>query len=139
MEVPAPPNLKAMHVKLRKLREDQEVSQEAMGQLLSISQPQYQRKEAGYAPFSDGECSQLADYFNVTIDDIFEPNLMAHQTLLNKGGDYRTLYNLTGRLMDEVLDMLYYLKQELNQKKKENDKLREQVEALQQKLKRQTG
>lgn len=122
-----------MHVKLRKLREDRKVSQEEMGRFLSISQPQYQRKEAGYASFTEKECSALAAYFDVTLESIFDSNTLASQSNIG-GRSVSTLYHFTDRLMEEIMDMLYYLKQELGQKKEENLQLREQLDKLQEKL-----
>lgn len=121
-----------MQIKLRKLREDRKVSQEEMGKLLSISQPQYQRKEAGYAPFSLEECSALATYFDVSLESIFDLNSLSHQGHIV--GSIRTAYNFTDRLIQEILDMVYYLKQELSHKKEENIRLREQLNKLQEKL-----
>jgi len=41
-----------MNVRLRKLREEKQISQEKMASLLNISQPQYFRKESNQIGFT---------------------------------------------------------------------------------------
>lgn len=119
-----------MYKKLRQLREGQRVSQEKMGRLLSISQPQYQRKESGIVPFTEEECQILADYFNVPIAEIEEHNGHDHLNHQIKG-DISAIYGITSQLMDEVREMNSFLLGELVEKKQEILDLKKQIEILQ--------
>lgn len=124
-----------MHRKLRKLREDKRVSQEEMGRMLSISQPQYQRKETGFAPFTNEESEIIADFFSVPIEDILETSSITQYSRHQQGEMAQTIYFIADKLIDEIKEMNGYLKRELLEKKQENQKLKERVKFLKNKLK----
>lgn len=124
-----------MHIKLRRLREEKRFSQQEMGRLLFISQPQYQRKEAGFVSFTEKECITLGEYFDVPVDQIIEANKISTQIQKNEGG-VSPIYNLADRLVDEVIEMNYFFKQELEQKNEKILRLKEKIKVLQSKLKK---
>lgn len=59
-----------MNVKLRKLREEKQISQEKMASLLDISQSQYCRKEANRVGFTEEEWSRMADLLDTEVENI---------------------------------------------------------------------
>ncbi len=124
-----------MHKKLRQLREEKRISQEEMGKLLGISQPQYQRKETGFAPFTEAECEIIAAHFNVPIEEILELSSITKHNHQLQGDMAQVIYYISDRLIAEVKEMNGFLKKELLEKKEENLKLMEQVEVLQSRLK----
>ncbi|MGB3344330.1 MAG: helix-turn-helix transcriptional regulator [Aequorivita sp.] len=124
-----------MHKKLRKLREDKRMSQEAMGAMLGISQPQYQRKETGFAPFTDDESRIIAEYFDVPVEEILETSSITQHSRHLYGEIAQVIYYISDRLIEEVKEMNGFLKEELIEKKRENKELKEQVEVLKNKLK----
>lgn len=124
-----------MHKKLRNLREDKRMSQEEMGKLLGISQPQYQRKETGFAPFTETECNMIAEIFDVPIEEILETSSITKHNHHLQGDMAQVIYYISDRLIAEVKEMNDFLKEELIEKKEENLKLKEQVEILKNKLK----
>lgn len=124
-----------MHKKLRKLREHQRLSQAAMGKLLGISQTQYHRKETDLIPFTNEESEKLAQFFNVSTEDILESSSITQHFHREHGDMAKTIYYIADILIAEVKEMNYFLKKELLEKKEINQELREEVEALQRKLK----
>ncbi|MEM0517993.1 helix-turn-helix transcriptional regulator [Aequorivita flava] len=117
------------------MREDRRMSQEAMGALLGISQPQYQRKETGFAPFTEAECEIIAAHFNVPIEEILETSSTTKHNHHLQDDMAQVIYFISDRLIEEIKEMNGFLKKELLEKKEENLKLKEQVEVLQRKLK----
>lgn len=123
-----------MHKKLRKLRENQRLSQAAMGKLLGISQTQYHRKETDLTPFTQEEGEKIASYFNVTVEDILESSSITQHFHREHGDMAKTIYYISDILIAEVKEMNYFLKQELLEKKEINRDLREQIKMLERKL-----
>jgi transcriptional regulator with XRE-family HTH domain len=111
-----------MNVKLRNLREQNGVSQSFLGDLLNISQSQYQRKEVGYSNFTAGEYEILAGFFKVDQAEICE-SVIKSDHFSNKS----TIYYLTDKLIDEVKDMIVMLKSDLKEQKEENKRLHEVI------------
>jgi transcriptional regulator with XRE-family HTH domain len=111
------------------------MSQEEMGKLLGISQPQYQRKETGFAPFTEAECRIIADHFEVPIEEVLETSSITKHNHQIQGEMAQVIYFISDRLIEEIKEMNGFLKKELLEKKEENLKLKEQVEVLQSKLK----
>lgn len=124
-----------MHKKLRKLREEKRVSQEAMGKLLSISQPQYQRKETGFAPFTSNESEVIANFFNLSVEEILEASSTTQYTRHQQGEMAQTIYFIADKLIDEIKEMNGFLKSELLEKKEEIRELKLLVEILENRLK----
>ena len=112
-----------MNIKLRNLREQRGVSQSFLGDLLDISQSQYQRKEVGYSGFTDEEYETLADYFHVGKDEIMDVVAARGDHFSSKS----TIYYITDKLIDEVKDMIVMLKSDLKEQKEENRRLHEVI------------
>lgn len=55
------------------LRKNNNITQKKLAILLQISEVQYGKKEKGIAEFTQDEMFQIADYFNLKVDDIFLP------------------------------------------------------------------
>ena len=56
--------------RLRDLREDRDLTQRQLADLLHMKQPQYQRYESGERDISSELLIQLADYYGVSTDYI---------------------------------------------------------------------
>lgn len=63
-----------MQEKLILLRKQNNVSQRELAELLGISAKQFSAKELGKAKFNGDEMFQIADYFNLKVDNIFLPS-----------------------------------------------------------------
>lgn len=57
--------------KVRALRVEYSLSQEKAAELLDINVTTYHRKESGKSPFFLIEAKILAEYFNLTIEEVF--------------------------------------------------------------------
>lgn len=55
------------------LRKNNNITQKKLAILLQISEVQYGKKEKGIAEFTQDEMFQIAEYFNLKVDDIFLP------------------------------------------------------------------
>lgn len=117
-----------MHIKLRQLREEKGISQAEMGQMLSISQPQYQRKETGLADFSMQEQKLLSQYFDKPIDELFAKMGITQNNLKQKGG-ISAIYYIVDKLVDEG-KLNSHLKEQLKEQKEENQLLKDKLEKL---------
>ncbi len=73
-----------MQSKLIILRKQRKISQETIANLLGISMKQYSYKENGKAKFDGDEMFQIADYFNLRVDDIFLPSYHQNGELSDK-------------------------------------------------------
>ncbi|AFL81076.1 Helix-turn-helix protein [Aequorivita sublithincola DSM 14238] len=124
-----------MHIKLRKLREEKRVSQEEMGRMLSISQPQYQRKESGFALFTNDERDLLTEFFNVPIEEILDTIASAQHNDQQQGG-VSAIYYFADKAIDEFKEMNLFLRDELNIKKEQTLKLQQEIDLLKSKLKK---
>lgn len=60
--------------KVKELRENLGLKQEALAELLNISSASYSKKECGNIKFSLFEAKKLADFFGTTIENIFFTN-----------------------------------------------------------------
>ena len=58
--------------RLRDLREDHDLLQKDVAEILGISQTVYSRYERGYQNIPLEHLVKLADYYNVSLDYIFE-------------------------------------------------------------------
>lgn len=58
--------------RLRDLREDHDLKQEDIAQILNIKQTVYSRYERGFQNLPLEHLAKLADYYKVSIDYIFE-------------------------------------------------------------------
>lgn len=56
--------------RLRDLREDADLTQKAMGELLNTTQQQYAKYELGVQEIPTRHLAVLADYYNVSVDYI---------------------------------------------------------------------
>ena len=56
------------------LKEEHNLTNKQMAELLSISPAQYRRKERGISQFKLNEMLKLSYYFNVSLNDIFLPS-----------------------------------------------------------------
>lgn len=56
--------------RIRDLREDNDLTQEAIAKILGMKQPQYFRYENGYRDIPTDILIKLADYYNTTTDYI---------------------------------------------------------------------
>lgn len=72
-----------MQTQLIILRKEKKINQETLADLLGISVKQYGYKENGKAKFNGDEMFKIADYFGLSINDIFLPSY--HQN-----GDIKT-------------------------------------------------
>lgn len=57
--------------KLKTIRENQNIKQDEMAKYLGVSPSTYFKKESGYSRFSLIEAKKIADYFKMTIEEIF--------------------------------------------------------------------
>ncbi len=57
--------------KLKKLREEKNISQQELAIILGITQQAYSRIELGKAKPSLSKAKEIADFFGVSIEDIF--------------------------------------------------------------------
>ncbi len=60
-----------MYSNLTKLRKEQEMTQEQMGQLIGCSASNYNRKERGKMNFRISEMEIIKKHFNKPLDEIF--------------------------------------------------------------------
>ncbi|WP_395074068.1 helix-turn-helix domain-containing protein [Flavobacterium sp.] len=118
-----------MNVKIRNLREQRKISQAEMGSLLNISQPQYQRKESGFADFNEEEFDILAEHFDVAKDELRDERVSQHN-YKQKGGIAQVIYYIADKLVDEVKDLNSILKSELLDTREENKNLKLLIEEL---------
>lgn len=118
-------NLLPMHIKLRQLREEKGISQEEMGQLLSISQPQYHRKESGLVHFSLEEEKLLSGYFDKPVDELF----VKQQNNEKQKEGTAVIYYIVDKLVEEG-KLNSRLKEMLKEQKEENRLLKNQLEKL---------
>ena len=61
-----------MYVRIRQLREDHDLTQREVAEMLGMKQPQYFRYEQGYRDIPTDVLIKLADYYHTTIDYILE-------------------------------------------------------------------
>lgn len=59
-----------MYVRLRQLREDHDLTQQQVAEMLGMKQPQYYRYEQGYRDIPTDILIRLADYYGTTTDYI---------------------------------------------------------------------
>ena len=68
--------------KLASLRRSKNISQREIAELINVSLVTYNNKELGKTQFKASEMFIIADYFNVTIEDIFlPPNFMIREVV----------------------------------------------------------
>lgn len=60
----------AMYKRIRELREDHDLTQVELAQMLGMKQPQYFRYEQGYRDLPTDILIRLADYYNTSTDYI---------------------------------------------------------------------
>ena len=60
----------AYYQRIRDLREDHDLTQRQIAEILGMKQPQYQRYEKGYRDVPAEILIRLADYYNTTTDYI---------------------------------------------------------------------
>lgn len=58
----------AVYRRIRELREDHDLTQTQVADMLGMKQPQYFRYEQGYRDIPTDMLIQLADYYNTSID-----------------------------------------------------------------------
>ena len=63
--------------RLRELREDHDLTQRQMAEMLGMPQPQYWRYEQGYRDIPTDILIRIADYFHVSTDYLLERSDMA--------------------------------------------------------------
>lgn len=119
-----------MNIKLKNLREERKISQATMAKALNISQPQYQRKEVGYASFTDEEFETLAHFLNVSVNEIKDNNGLTQINYNQKGGIAQVMYYIADKLVDEVKELNGMLRSELTDYREENKKLKEIIEKM---------
>ena len=74
-----------MQEKLFVLRVSNRITQKQMAKEIGISTKQYSFKEKGISKFNVDEMFKIADYFNLSLEDIFVPS--THQFGEKKKGD----------------------------------------------------
>ena len=57
-----------MYRRIRELREDRDLTQEKIAQILHVSQPNYSRYESGYLDIPSSVLIALSKYYGVTTD-----------------------------------------------------------------------
>ena len=62
----------ACYKRLRELREDHDLTQRQMAELLGMPQPQYWRYEQGYRDIPTDVLIRIADYFQTSTDYLLE-------------------------------------------------------------------
>ncbi len=59
-----------MYLRIRDLREDRDLTQGKLGELLGVSQATYSRYESGKLDVPTDILLRLADFYGVTVDDL---------------------------------------------------------------------
>ncbi len=57
-----------MYPRIRDLREDKDLNQQTLAQLLNVSQATYSRYESGTLDIPTATLLKLADFYNVSVD-----------------------------------------------------------------------
>ena len=106
-----------MNIKLRKLRESRNVSQDAMASLLNISQPQYYRKECNLSKFTKEEWQKIADFLDTEMTNILDDNLETNLNLYQRD-------SISELLIVELKEHIITLKEIIKTQKEEISILR---------------
>ena len=59
-----------MYKRLRDMREDKDLKQRELAEMLNVSQTTYSRYESGELDIPSAALIKLADFYNVSVDDI---------------------------------------------------------------------
>ena len=73
-----------MQEKLILLKEERNLTNKEMAELLGITPVQYRKKERGEAQFKLNEMLKISEYFGKTMDDIFLPSKHQNGVLEDK-------------------------------------------------------
>lgn len=73
-----------MQEKLILLKEERNLTNKEMAELLGITPVQYRKKERGEAQFKLNEMLKISEYFGKTMDDIFLPSKHQNGALEDK-------------------------------------------------------
>lgn len=113
-----------MDVKLRKLREKNNISQEKMADVLNISQPQYCRKESNMIGFTEQEWNLLSEYLKIPLEDIKTEEAKVVQNNNGTTTNFAYIINVSDQLVHEVKEHNNTLKEIVNNQKIEIEYLK---------------
>jgi len=82
-------NTNVIGINVKKLRSEQEVTQQQLADTLSVSFQAVSKWENGTTAPDVGTIPEIADFFGVTIDDLFKPNMNAYR---NRADRLTSLY-----------------------------------------------
>lgn len=64
--------IKMIHKNIRGLREDNDIKQKNLAEILNIAQNTYSQYETGKISFTDSMLMKLADFYNTSIDYLLD-------------------------------------------------------------------
>ncbi|NML70804.1 helix-turn-helix transcriptional regulator [Chryseobacterium sp. RP-3-3] len=115
--------------KLRKIRKEKGITQQQLADLISTEVSNFSRKESGNVSITPREWQKIADYMNVSVDQIYEDDyesggvevenvnpqyILKENTLLTSYKD-ENFYKI---IIQDLQDYITYLKAEIKRLKK---------------------
>lgn len=113
-----------MNVKLRKLREVKNISQEKIANVLNISQSQYCRKEANSIGFTEEEWETIANYLDTEIENIKSEDAKIVQNNIGTATNFAYIINVSDQLVAELKEHIKSLKEIIEMQKAEIQSLK---------------
>lgn len=107
-----------IHEKLRNLRKQKGLSQERVAKALCTDTSNYCRKERGEIKIHDEEWARLAQFLNVSIEEIKNFKEMENRD---------SVFTISNSIIENLQEYIRLLKQENESLKKENTDLKSQL------------
>ncbi len=111
------------HLKIKKLRELKNLSQEWVGEQLGVGQPDYSKIENGIVKLTPDKIEKLAKIFGVEINELYSDGNNTFNITNNDNGKVFGVVN-------DYHDSAEYLKELLKQKDQTIDLLKEEIGIL---------
>ena len=118
---------------LIKLRGIQGYSQNAVAEGIGINTKTYARYEAGKSEMKASVLKKVADYYGMTIDELFEFNPKANNG--DKKPGYKEELNERGKMIGVLEEKVHYLTKEVDMLRELAETKTKYLELLEQKLK----
>lgn len=116
--------------KLFEARTKKGLSQEELADLIGMTQSNYSRKENGLKRIIDIEWDKIAKELKVKKEDIYEEDSPKVVYKGNKGNSFNSGNISYFNVPDFVLEHIELLKNQVEELKKENQALREEIKTL---------
>lgn len=113
--------------KLQSLRIDRGLSQEALADLIGMTQSNYSRKETGHSRISTPEWVHIAKKLNVELDEIYEDDDPTIIYKNNRGNSFNS-GTININMPEILIEYIEVLKEQNERLKMENESLRNQLE-----------